>query len=140
MPKPRMNREMLAALGKLGFNCVVVVPPTAWGAEKLVIAAFEDIEEALAYRDGRADAQAYDIERPWPSHDLYHGPLMHASKSAKEGENADERTPTADEAEGMKWYNSMTNEQRAGWLKRVGTGVPANAWMEFKRENGRLRS
>jgi hypothetical protein len=63
MPKPLKNQEMLAALGKLGFNCVVAVPPppAARGTEWLIIAAFEDIETALEYRERRADARVYDI-------------------------------------------------------------------------------
>jgi hypothetical protein len=101
-----MNQEMLAALGKLGFNCVVVVPPAARGTEKLVIAAFEDIEEAIDYRARRADAQVYDIEHPWL-----------ASKSGNETKKIDCRPPAADDAEGMEWYNAMTDEQRADWSK-----------------------
>lgn len=43
------------------------------------------------------------------------------------------RSATADEEEGMAWWNALTEAARAQWLTVVGTGVAADAWAEYKR-------
>jgi hypothetical protein len=42
--------------------------------------------------------------------------------------------PTTDEQAGMDWWNSLTETQRADWLCRAATAVPAQAWAEYKRQ------
>lgn len=44
----------------------------------------------------------------------------------------EQRTPTADEALGMAWWNSLSDENRAKWAIKAGTGVAADAWAAFK--------
>lgn len=44
----------------------------------------------------------------------------------------DERKPTPDEAMGMAWWNSLSEESRSAWAAKVGTGVVADAWAAFK--------
>lgn len=46
-----------------------------------------------------------------------------------------ERSPTTDEALGMKWWNALTEAQRAHWMARAGnTGVVADAWSAFRKQ------
>jgi hypothetical protein len=46
----------------------------------------------------------------------------------------DERQPTEDEAMGMAWLNSLSEESRAKWAACAGTGVVADAWAAFKAD------
>lgn len=41
--------------------------------------------------------------------------------------------PTPDETAGMVWWNSLTESDRAAWLARAGSAVPADAWAAYKR-------
>jgi hypothetical protein len=34
---------------------------------------------------------------------------------------------------GMTWWNRLTERERAEWLRRADTAVPAEAWEAFKR-------
>lgn len=44
-------------------------------------------------------------------------------------------TPTESDAElGMTWWNRLTERERAEWLRRANTAVPAEAWEAFKRQ------
>ncbi|MER9304259.1 hypothetical protein [Mesorhizobium sp. M0496] len=43
------------------------------------------------------------------------------------------RDPTADEMAGMQWWNSLTEAERADWLVRAQSAVPAEAWAAYKR-------
>ncbi|MER8524179.1 hypothetical protein NKH56_33640 [Mesorhizobium sp. M1076] len=47
------------------------------------------------------------------------------------------RNSTADEIAGMQWWNSLTEAERADWLARADSAVPAEAWAAYKRQ-GRL--
>lgn len=47
----------------------------------------------------------------------------------------EERKPTSDEAIGMAWWNSLTEETRAKWSAKTGTGVAADAWAVFKADS-----
>ncbi|MER8758115.1 hypothetical protein NKH69_20920 [Mesorhizobium sp. M0976] len=47
--------------------------------------------------------------------------------------NEHDREPTPDETAGMVWWNSLTESDRAGWLARAGSAVPADAWAAYKR-------
>ena len=55
-----------------------------------------------------------------------------------------ERQPTSDEVAGMKWWNSLTETQRAYWLREACSAVAADAWAEWKRrhpvEAGKIKS
>jgi hypothetical protein len=44
-----------------------------------------------------------------------------------------EREPTPDETAGVVWWNSLSEGERAAWLARAGTAIPADAWAAFKR-------
>lgn len=45
-----------------------------------------------------------------------------------------EETPTADELEGMAWWNGLDDYERRRWMKLAGdTGRAADAWAEWKR-------
>ena len=44
----------------------------------------------------------------------------------------DELKPTKDEAMGMSWWNSLSEDSRAAWAAKAGTGVVADAWAAFK--------
>lgn len=43
-----------------------------------------------------------------------------------------ERSPTADEAAGMVWWNCISDVERGQWLTASGTGVVADAWAARK--------
>lgn len=43
------------------------------------------------------------------------------------------RPCTCDAEAGMRWWNALTKTERAAWLKRANSAVPADAWKEFKR-------
>ena len=44
--------------------------------------------------------------------------------------------PSTDALIGMTWWNRLTERERRDWMRRAGdTGVAANAWECFKREN-----
>ncbi|MER9560073.1 hypothetical protein [Mesorhizobium sp. M0323] len=47
--------------------------------------------------------------------------------------NEHDREPTPDETAGMVWCNSLTEANRAAWVARVGSAVPADAWVTYKR-------
>jgi hypothetical protein len=47
-------------------------------------------------------------------------------------------TPTRDERDGMAWWNALTEDRRAYWLREAKTAIVAEAWAEFKRR-GRPR-
>ena len=42
-----------------------------------------------------------------------------------------DREPTAHEAAGMAWWNSLTEQQRAEWLRRANSARPADAWEAY---------
>jgi hypothetical protein len=37
-----------------------------------------------------------------------------------------------DAALGMTWWNRLTERERAEWLRRAGSAIPADAWAAFK--------
>lgn len=47
--------------------------------------------------------------------------------------NEHDREPTPDETAGIVWWNSLTEANRAAWLARAGSAVPADAWAAYKR-------
>ncbi|TIL47989.1 hypothetical protein [Mesorhizobium sp.] len=52
-----------------------------------------------------------------------------ASFESIEGmKNEHDREPTPDETAGMVWWNSLAESDRAAWLARSGSAVPADAW------------
>lgn len=46
--------------------------------------------------------------------------------------------PTADELAGITWWNGLSEEDRAFWLRAALTSVPAEAWAYYKRANADL--
>ena len=44
-----------------------------------------------------------------------------------------DREPTAEESAGMAWWTALTEGERANWLARAATAVPAEAWAEYRR-------
>lgn len=48
---------------------------------------------------------------------------------------SDGREATADEAMGMAWWNSLSEESRMKWARKAGTGVVADAWAAFKTDS-----
>ena len=42
---------------------------------------------------------------------------------------------TVDEAMGMAWWNSMSEQARSEWATKAGTGIAADAWEMFKAES-----
>lgn len=50
--------------------------------------------------------------------------------------NGHDRKPTPDETAGMVWWNSLTEADRAAWLARAGSAVPAEAWAAYQRLGG----
>ena len=53
--------------------------------------------------------------------------------SIEKMKHEDDREPTADEAAGMVWWNTLKEADRAAWLARACSAVPADAWMAYKR-------
>lgn len=47
------------------------------------------------------------------------------------------RLPIDDAQLGMVWWNRMTRAERARWLERAQSAVPAHAWETFRRETAR---
>ena len=47
--------------------------------------------------------------------------------------NEHDRVPTLDETAGMVWWNSLAESDRAAWLARADSAVPAYAWAAYKR-------
>lgn len=45
--------------------------------------------------------------------------------------------PTVDEVLGMAWWNGLSRQERAFWLRAAMTAVPAEAWAYFKRATAR---
>lgn len=43
-----------------------------------------------------------------------------------------DQEPTPDEAAGMVWWNSLAESDRAAWLARADSAVPADAWAAYK--------
>ena len=50
-----------------------------------------------------------------------------------------DRQPTADERNGIAWWNRLTAASRAHWLRIAATSVPADAWAAFKRHADRAQ-
>lgn len=46
-----------------------------------------------------------------------------------------ERKPTQDELDGMTWWNSLTEKERAYWLAQADTAIAAQAWAHFKKKS-----
>ena len=44
-----------------------------------------------------------------------------------------DQEPTEDERAGIDWWNSLTEESRAEWLRIAGSAKPADAWTEYKQ-------
>ena len=40
---------------------------------------------------------------------------------------------TDDEAKGIAWWNALSEEDRAFWLRAAISAVPADAWAYYKR-------
>lgn len=36
---------------------------------------------------------------------------------------------------GVEWWNHITEDERAYWLERAKSAVPADAWIAFRKEN-----
>lgn len=52
-----------------------------------------------------------------------------------------DREPTDDEAAGIAWWNALPDAERALWLARAATAVPAQAWAAHKAaHDGHCRS
>ena len=47
-------------------------------------------------------------------------------------QNTPARTATPDDELGMTWWNNLTQNSRADWLRTASTFVPAEAWAYFK--------
>jgi hypothetical protein len=45
---------------------------------------------------------------------------------------------TADEQAGMGWWNALTEEQRAHWLREANTASVAEAWAYYQRALSQL--
>jgi hypothetical protein len=43
-----------------------------------------------------------------------------------------ERIATADDVRGMAWFNALAEAERAEWLRRADSAVPADAWAAYK--------
>jgi len=43
-----------------------------------------------------------------------------------------DQEPTPDETAGMVWWNSLAESDRAAWLARADSAVPADAWAAYK--------
>lgn len=43
-----------------------------------------------------------------------------------------EREPTSDEIAGMRWWNSLSDRERAEWLRRANSARPVDAWAAYK--------
>lgn len=57
-----------------------------------------------------------------------------ASCESIEGmKNEHDREPTPDETAGIVWWNSLAESDRAAWLARADSAVPADAWAAYKR-------
>jgi hypothetical protein len=54
-------------------------------------------------------------------------------ESIEDIKNEHDREPTPDETAGMVWWNSLSEADRADWLARAGSAVPADAWAAYKR-------
>jgi hypothetical protein len=39
---------------------------------------------------------------------------------------------TADESAGMEWWNALSEDQRAYWLREANTAIVAEAWAYYK--------
>lgn len=44
-----------------------------------------------------------------------------------------EREPSADERDGMDWWNSLPESERAVWLAKAQSAKPSDAWAAYKR-------
>jgi len=44
------------------------------------------------------------------------------------------REPTPAEAEGMDWWNSISESERRYWLDRADSNRPVDAWRMYARE------
>jgi hypothetical protein len=42
------------------------------------------------------------------------------------------REPSADETAGIAWWNALTEEQRAHWLREAKTAIVAEAWAYYQ--------
>jgi hypothetical protein len=42
--------------------------------------------------------------------------------------------PTSDAAQGMAWWSDLPEDERAAWLQRAGSDIPADAWAAFKAQ------
>jgi hypothetical protein len=51
-------------------------------------------------------------------------------------EIAGEGLDQADAELGMAWFNSLSERERAEWLKAADTSVPAEAWAHYKKTRG----
>ena len=47
--------------------------------------------------------------------------------------------PDTDATEGMDWWNSIDENDRAMWLRRAGSAAASDAWAAFKRAAGKGR-
>jgi len=45
------------------------------------------------------------------------------------------RKPTQDELDGMTWFNSLSEQERAYWLAQADTAIAAQAWAQFKKKS-----
>jgi hypothetical protein len=44
------------------------------------------------------------------------------------------RKPTEQEAAGIAWWNALTEQQRAEWLRRANSARPSDAWKAYCAE------
>lgn len=44
------------------------------------------------------------------------------------------RAPTADEANGIAWFNALDDRGRAEWLRVAGSARPVDAWGAYKAQ------
>ena len=43
------------------------------------------------------------------------------------------KAPLTQEELGMRWWDRLTERERADWLRRADSAVPADAWVTFQK-------
>ena len=82
-----------------------------------------------ADRDQRSGLDPHYGDGQWLQRLLEGAPYA----SIEDMKDEHDREPTPDETAGMVWWNSLTEADRADWLARAGSAVPADAWAAYKR-------
>ena len=85
------------------------------------------VDEMLAEREVAAAAAEAVAPASSPAPALGPGPVPTPARDLS-------ASVMSDAAQGIAWWGGLSEDERAAWLRRAGSDIPADAWAVFKAQ------